>query len=176
MGINRVEGIILGGIIGFIFVIIKVGDLFLCGLGVMCLIYLCNLFKIKLVVVVCVIFLVIYLGVGNSDFVYYFLYRVLDIFVGVLFGVFVNYYVVRLNYLNSVIDEFKKIEEFLMLFIEDKIFRKENLNVEKFEEEVEKLEEIYLKFIDELDYSLSEINIEKIENVLRICREIYFYM
>ncbi len=49
-----------------------------------------------------------------------------------------------------------------MLLIEDKILRKENLNVEKFEEEVEKLEEIYSKLIDELDYSLSETNIEKL--------------
>lgn len=49
-----------------------------------------------------------------------------------------------------------------MLLIEDKIMRKENLNVEKFEEEVEKLEEIYSKLIDELDYSLSETNIEKL--------------
>ncbi len=62
-----------------------------------------------------------------------------------------------------------------MLLIEDKILRKENLNVEKFEEEVEKLEEIYSKLIDELDYSLSETNIEKIENALRICRNTFSY-
>ncbi|HBG1230976.1 TPA: FUSC family protein [Clostridioides difficile] len=175
-GINRVEGTILGGIIGFIFAIIKAGDPFLCGLGVMCSIYLCNLFKIKSVVVACVTFLAIHLGVGNSDPVYYSLHRVLDTSVGVLFGVLVNYYVARPNYLNSVIDEFKKIEELSMLLIEDKILRKENLNVKKFEEEVEKLEEIYSKLIDELDYSLSETNIEKIENALRICREIHFHM
>lgn len=107
-GINRVEGTILGGIIGFIFAIIKAGDPFLCGLGVMCSIYLCNLFKIKSVVVACVTFLAIHLGVGNSDPVYYSLHRVLDTSVGVLFGVLVNYYVARPNYLNSVIDEFKK--------------------------------------------------------------------
>ena len=95
----------------------------------MCSIYLCNLFKIKSVVVACVTFLAIHLGVGNSDPVYYSLHRVLDTSVGVLFGVLVNYYVARPNYLNSVIDEFKKIEELSMLLIEDKILRKENLNV-----------------------------------------------
>ena len=176
-GINRVKGTILGGIIGFVIVLIKPGSPILCGLGVMSTIYLCNMLKInKSVVVACVTFLSIHLGITDSNPAQYSFFRVLDTSIGVVIGIFINYILARPDYLDSTKNEFKEIEIMAIGFIEAKVVNKENLNIKQFEKKIKRVESIYSKLVDELDYKRGNINIEKLENTIDICREIYFHM
>ena len=176
-GLSRVKGTVLGGIIGFLIVLIKPGSPILCGFGVMSTIYLCNMLKInKSVVVACVTFLSIHLGIIDSNPAQYSFFRVLDTSIGVVIGIFINYILARPDYLDSTINEFKEIERMTVEFIEAKIVNKENLNIKRFEKKIKRVESVYSKLVDELNYKKSNINVEKIENTISICREIYFHM
>lgn len=176
-GFNRVKGTIMGGLIGFLFALIKPGDALLCGLGVMCTIYFCNILKINSVVVACVTFLAIHLGVGTSNPVYYSIHRVIDTSVGVIIGVVINYLIAKPNYLKKTIIEFKNIEKSAINLIECKILNNEKLDINLFKKDIMQLEKIYSKLNDELNYSIKDdIDIKNLERSLEICMEIYFHM
>lgn len=176
-GMNRVKGTILGGIIGFLIVLINPGGIILSGLGVMITIYVCNILKLnKAIVVACVTFLSIHLGIIDSNPAEYSFFRVLDTSIGVIVGVLINYCIVRPNYLHSTINEFKEIERLTVKFLESKIVNKEAFNIKQLEKEIKKVESVYSKLVDELDYSIKNIDIENLESTIGICREIYFHM
>jgi uncharacterized membrane protein YgaE (UPF0421/DUF939 family) len=177
VGLNRVKGTIVGGIIGFLFALIQPGEPILCGLGVMLTIYVCNMLKINSVVVACVTFLAIHLGVGTYNPAYYSFHRVIDTSVGVIIGVVVNYLIARPNYLGKTINEFKNIENSAINLIECKILNEEKLDINLFKTNIQQLEKIYSKLTDELSYgSKNNTDIENLEKSIGICREIYFHM
>lgn len=176
-GINRVKGTILGGIIGYLIVLIDPGNSILCGIGVMATIYVCNLFKLnKSIVVACVTFLSIHLGIIDSNPAQYSFHRVLDTSIGVVVGVLINYIIARPDYLDSTINEFKQIEKLTVEFIESKIVNKASFEIKKLEKEIKKVESVYSKLVDELNYSRNDVDIEKLGSALCISREIYFHM
>lgn len=176
-GLNRVKGTIVGGILGFLFALIQPGDPILCGIGIMLTIYMCNLFKISSVVVSCVTFLAIHLGVGTYNPAYYSIHRVIDTSVGVVIGVVTNYLILRPNYLGKTINEFKNIEKSAINLIESKIVNEENLDINIFKTNIQQLDKIYSKLTDELDYGIKRnTDIENLEKSINICREIYFHM
>jgi uncharacterized membrane protein YgaE (UPF0421/DUF939 family) len=175
-GFNRVAGTILGGIIGFLFALIKPGDPFLCSIGIIITIYICNLLKANTIVVGCVTFLAIHLGVGTSDPVYYSIHRVLDTSVGVVFGVVVNYVLARPNYFDNTLDKFKMIENMTLEWVKNRIVDKEEKDASEIKEVIQILESIYSKYLDEVDYSLSQANVDILEKTINTCREIYFHM
>lgn len=175
-GFNRVAGTILGGLIGFLFALIKPGDPFLCGLGIILTIYVCNLINDKSIVISCVTFLAIHLGVGSNDPVMYSINRVWDTSVGVILGVAVNYIFARPNYFDNTLDKFKMIEEITLDWLKTRIIDKEEVDASELKDVIQKLEKIYSKYLDELNYSLSQKNVETLEKTINICREIYFHM
>ena len=46
-GFGRIKGTIIGGIVGYLSVLISPGNPIICGLGAMLTIYLCNLLKLN---------------------------------------------------------------------------------------------------------------------------------
>ncbi|MGL4912661.1 MAG: FUSC family protein [Romboutsia sp.] len=176
-GMNRVKGTILGGIIGFLIVLINPGGIILSGIGVMATIYACNILKLnKAILVACVTFLSIHLGIIDTNPAQYSFFRVLDTSIGVVIGVLINYIIARPNYLHSTINEFKEIERLTVEFIESKIVNKDSFNIKKLEKEIKRVDSVYSKLVDELDYSRNNVDLEKLENTIDICREIYFHM
>lgn len=176
-GITRVKGTTLGGILGFLIVLLAPGNPILCGLGVMVTIYLCNLLNLnKGIVVACVTFLSIYLGVIDSTPAKYSFYRVLDTSIGVIVGVFVNYIIARPDYLDNIFNDFKEIEILTKEFIEFKILKEGSFSIHKLQKYISKAEGSYVKLIDELNYNRNDINKEKIKETLKLCREIYFHI
>ncbi|MEG2787005.1 MAG: aromatic acid exporter family protein [Romboutsia sp.] len=177
VGLNRVKGTIIGGIIGFLFALIQPGEPILCGLGVMLTIYTCNVLKINSVVVACVTFLAIHLGVGTYNPAYYSFHRVIDTSVGVVIGVVINYLIARPNYLDKTIHEFKNIEKSSIQLIETKILNAEELDINLFKKDIQQLEKIYSKLTDEISYGgKNDTDLDNLEKSISICREIYFHM
>ncbi|CEN92754.1 membrane protein [[Clostridium] sordellii] len=177
VGLNRVKGTIVGGIIGFLFALIQPGEPVLCGIGIMLTIYTCNMLKISSVVVSCVTFLAIHLGVGTYNPAYYSIHRVIDTSVGVIIGVVTNYLIARPNYLAKTVSEFKNIEKSAIQLIESKIVNEEDLDINVFKKNIQQLDKIYSKLTDELDYGgKNDADIENLEKSISICREIYFHM
>lgn len=176
-GFNRIKGTIIGGIIGFLMLLIKPGDPILCGIGVITTIYICNILKLNTAIVVAnVTFASIYLGVIDNDPAIYSFHRVLDTSIGVMTGIGVNYLLARPNYLGNFKNELKKFEKMTLEAIKDKILEEKELNITKFEKESKKLEGIYKKLLDELKYSKDEIDTDRIKEAMNICKEIYSHI
>lgn len=175
-GLGRVKGTAIGGLLGFIFVLISPGNPVLAGLGAIIIIYVHNLLKLKSIVVSCMTFFIIHLGRVEGSAALYSISRVLDTSVGVVIGVLVNYLIVRPDYLESTINELNRVEKTAVKLLETKILKKEKINVDKLTKQVKKLEGVYGKLLEELDYSKNTIDIENLDMTVSICKEICIHM
>lgn len=175
-GLGRVKGTAIGGIVGYIFLLISPGNPILAGLGVMIIIYIHNILSLKSIVVSCMTFFIIHLGRVEGSAALYSISRVVDTSVGVVIGVLINYLIVRPDYLESTINEINRAEKTATKLLETKIIKKESIYVEKLTKQVKKLENVYSKLIDELDYSKNTIDIEKLDKTVSVCKEICIHM
>ena len=100
LGFNRVKGTMIGGLVGFLCVLISPGNPILAGIGIMTTIYSCTALGINSgIIVSSVTFLSIHLGIIDSNPAYYSIQRVMDTSVGVVIGVIINYILARPDYL-----------------------------------------------------------------------------
>ncbi len=176
-GFNRIKGTIIGGIVGYLSVLINPGGPIFCGLGAMLTIYLCNLLKLNnAITVASVTFVSIHMGIIVSDPARYSIFRVIDTSIGVLVAIVINYLIARPDYLTMLNNEFIKLEKISKDFVKTKIINKENINISKFEKDVKKLDTIYKKLEDELDYTRDEVDLENIKQNVSVCKEIYYHM
>lgn len=176
MGSQRVLGTLIGGIVGFLLVLISPADPILCGIGIMIVIKCCETLKLSSLVVSSVTFFSLYLGYINSTPLVYSVQRVIDTSVGVIMGLIINYIVARPNYYNSAMDEFIKIKSLFKENIKFIVMGNRNLQIDEIEEKINNSEKIYSKLIDELNYSSKNINLDFIDEALDICRQIYFHI
>ena len=119
LGFNRVKGTMIGGLVGFLCVLISPGNPILAGIGIMTTIYSCTALGINSgIIVSSVTFLSIHLGIIDSNPAYYSIQRVMDTSVGVVIGVIINYVLARPDYLEITDKSYNK------LFINQKQFEK----------------------------------------------------
>lgn len=152
---SRVLGTLLGGLIGFLSVLFFNGNIILATLGVILIIYTCNILKISdSSAIASVTFISICLGIGNNNPLNYSIMRTIDTLVGVIISLVVNYAISRKRYIKylwssfnvayndclNVIHSMVKNTDFSSLYIK--------LNNKHFE-----LEEYYNQLIDEIPYS-----------------------
>lgn len=176
-GFDRIKGTIIGGIVGYLSVLISPGNPIICGLGAMLTIYLCNLLKLNnAITVASVTFVSIHMGIIVSDPARYSIFRVIDTSIGVLVALVINYLIARPDYLTMLNNEFIRLEKVSKDFVKAKIINKENVNISKFEKDVKKLDTVYKKLEDELDYTKDEVDLENIKQNVNVCKEIYYHM
>lgn len=175
-GLGRVKGTAIGGIVGFIFLLISPGNPILAGLGVMIIIYSQNVLKLNSLVVSCMTFFIIHLGKVEGSAAWYSISRVLDTSIGVVIGVLVNYLIVRPDYLENTIKEIDRVEKTAVELLESKILKKEGIHVDKLKKQVNKLEHTYDNFIAELDYSKITINVDNLDKTVKLCKKICTHM
>ncbi|QJA07721.1 hypothetical protein HF520_01625 [Romboutsia sp. CE17] len=177
VGINRLKGTFIGGVIGFLFVLIRPGDPILSCLAVITTIYVCNILKInKSITIACVVCCSILLGVDSTNPVYYSIHRIVDTSIGVIIGVGVNYFIYRPNYLESIYNEIKVIENTSIKLLKREIEKGNNVDISLLKDEITKLEELYKNFLDELEYSNDEIDNESINKTIAKCKQIYLHL
>lgn len=176
MGFQRVFGTMIGGLVGFLLVLISPANPFLCGLGIMVVIKCCEVFKLSSLVVSSVTFFSLYLGYINSDPVTYSIQRVIDTSVGVIMGLIINYSVARPNYYDNTVKEFTKIKSLFKECIRLIAINDRELKVNEIEQRINKSEAVYSKLIDELNYSQGESDLAVIDKSLDITRQIYFHI
>lgn len=177
VGLNRLKGTFIGGIIGFIFVLIRPGDPILSCLGIITTIYICNILKINnSVTIACVVYCAIYLSIGDADPISYSISRILDTSVGVIVGVAVNYFIYRPNYLKSIYKEIRVIEKTSIKLLKSEIEKGAHADISSLKREITRLEALYKNFLEELEYSNYEVNDEEINNTIKRCKEIYLHL
>lgn len=91
-GVNRMQGTILGAIIGLIFSSIRKGNPFLISLGSIIIIAFCNKFKLKKAIVISnTVFIAIMINLSDKTPLEYSFFRLLDTLLGIVISVMVNY-------------------------------------------------------------------------------------
>lgn len=176
-GLDRLGGTFIGGLIGFLFVLIKPGDPILACIGIITTIYVCNLLKINdSITIACVVFCAIQINIGAANPLEYSAHRIIDTSIGVIVGVCVNYYICRPNYLDRIYNEIKIIESTSIELLKLEIEKGVHANMAPLKKEISKLEGLYKNFLDELEYSNEEIDDVNIKDTIKKCRQIYLHL
>ncbi|MCC3866018.1 FUSC family protein [Terrisporobacter petrolearius] len=176
MGTQRVFGTLIGGLIGFLLVLISPANPVLCGIGIMLVIKCCNMFKLSSLVVSSVTFLSLYLGYVDRAPLLYSIQRIIDTSIGVIMGLIINYSVARPNYYDNTINEFEKIKSLCEESLRNIVIGKRDLQLDSIENKIKTSETIYSKLIDELNYSKGSFNLDIIDKSLDLCRQIFFHI
>jgi len=177
VGLNRLKGTFIGGLIGFLFVLIHPGDPIISCLGIITTIYICNILKInKSITIACVVYCAINLNIGDANPIVYSLSRILDTSIGVIVGVAVNYFIYRPNYLESIYKEIRIIEETSIKLLKSEIEKGEHADISSLKNEITRLEGLYKNFLEELEYSSEDIENKEITNTIKRCKQIYLHL
>lgn len=173
LGFNRVKGTMIGGLVGFLCVLIKPGDPILCGLGIMATIYGCTILGINSgIIVSSVTFLSIHLGIIESNPAYYSIHRVMDTSVGVIIGVIINYILARPDYLELTDKNLNNARQIVGESVKSGIINNGDFDRERLRKTISKLESIYPKLVDEMKYTKNQVDIEIIENEILLYKSI----
>ena len=176
-GLNRLKGTFIGGLIGFIFVLIHPGNPILSCLGIITTIYICNVLKINnSISIACVVYCAIYLGVGTNNPIAYSFHRIVDTSIGILIGVCVNYFIYRPNYLGRIYNEIREIENTSIILLKSEIEKGNHVDISSLKNEITKLEGLYKNFLDELEYSNDEVDNKSINKTINKCKQIYLHL
>lgn len=177
VGLNRLKGTFIGGLIGFLFVLIHPGDPIISCLGIITTIYICNILKInKSITIACVVYCAINLNIGDANPIVYSLSRILDTSIGVIVGVAVNYFIYRPNYLESIYKEIRIIEKTSIKLLKSEIEKGEHADISSLKSEITRLEGLYKNFLEELEYSSEDIENKEINNTIKRCKQIYLHL
>lgn len=177
VGLNRLKGTFIGGLIGFLFVLIHPGDPIISCLGIITTIYICNILKInKSITIACVVYCAINLNIGDANPIVYSLSRILDTSIGVIVGVAVNYFIYRPNYLESIYKEIKIIEKTSIKLLKSEIEKGEHADISSLKSEITRLEGLYKNFLEELEYSSEDVENKEITNTIKRCKQIYLHL
>lgn len=176
-GLDRLKGTFIGGLIAIIFVIINPGNPILSCLGIITTIYICNILKINnSISIACVVYCSIYLGVGTNSLLEYSFHRMIDTSIGIIIGVCVNYFIYRPNYLNSIYQEIREIENTSMELLKIEIEKGNDVDISALKKELTKLESLYKNFLAELEYSNDEVDDKSINKTINRCKQIYLHL
>ncbi len=177
LGFERIKGTMLGGLIGFLCVLIKPGDPILAGLGIMATIYGCTTLNIKSgIVVSSVTFLLVHLGIIDSTPAYYSISRVIDTSVGVIIGIAINYILARPDYCEITDKSLTNAKKVVIECVKSRMVDNESFNREKLRKKITKLENIYSKLLDEAKYSKGDVNFESVKFEILLYKEINHHM
>jgi uncharacterized membrane protein YgaE (UPF0421/DUF939 family) len=104
-GKNRMLGTMVGALIGLVSAIIMPGNIILCGIGIILVIFICDKLNWnKSLVIACIVFCAIMTNLKGRNPYLYSLNRLLDTFLGITSAMLVNYFILPPNY-------FKKLQE-----------------------------------------------------------------
>ena len=176
-GLDRLKGTFIGGLIGFLFILISPGNPILSCLGIITTIYICNVLNINdSIGIACVVYCAIYLGVGTNSPIAYSFHRIVDTSVGIIIGVCVNYFIYRPNYLSSIYNEIKEIENTSISLLKSEIEKGNSIDISSLKNEITRLEKLYENFLDELEYSNNDFDYKRINKTINRCRQIYLHL
>lgn len=154
VGRNRMLGTILGAMVGVVFYFIDPRSVIIMGIGIMVVIYMCNLLGWnKSVSIAGIVFCVIMTNLDGRDPVFYALNRIFDTFIGITIAVLVNYFIKPIDNYNNIEDRLIKIRCELNKLVQDKVIRDLDIgleNIEKYIAGVKKdIDDIHMNYKNE---------------------------
>lgn len=141
-GINRIIGTFIGALIGVLFAYIQTQNMFLMGLGVILIIYVCDYLQWDSTTsIACLVFASIMVGVKGSPAFIYSVHRLLDTFIGIVVATIINNYVFNPNMTQLFINKAKNIKEDLLNIANNENFSESKNELKKIELELNDMKE-----------------------------------
>ena len=178
VGRNRLLGTFIGALIGFFFAIINPNSLFLLGIGIMIIIYICNLLKWNSSISIAgVAFCAIMINLGGDNAFSYSYNRLFDTFLGIIVSILVNYFVFPPNYFNELL---KTSEELICYINEFSTLEVENLklvNTKDFYERIKSLESLYKNYTSEFKIkNTDQIKLSNVSKIIEISKDLHSHL
>lgn len=143
-GKYRMMGTFVGAGAGLAFATIQPENIWLCALGTIVAIYICNLLKWnKSIPIAIIVFLAIMLNLQGDSPLHYSINRIIDTLIGVGVAVMVNYLVFPPKY-EINIRRARRLLSKEMVYIVDQLMAKKEFNLKKLRAQLRKLE----KYLD----------------------------
>lgn len=148
VGANRMLSTFVGAIVGLLFSLLLPQNPFFVGIGVIIVIYICNLKNWhKAVQLAAMVFIAIALN-EESKLTYTF-YRIVDTFIGIIVGMFVNYFIFTPNSERNIIDSIEVIYNDCKEIIYRLVWKQEEVQLGELKSHINRLLENYDALIND---------------------------
>ncbi len=174
-GVDRMFSTILGGIIALVFSLVAPENPIFIGLGIIIIIYLCNLFGWKQSVTLSgMVFLSIILNYEEGSRVDYAFYRTLDTLFGLVVGTLINYFVMPPNLGEKMVESVHKMYHQVKDIIGAIIWKEEGVELESLRRDLVIIEENYNLLKKEIKLNLYKSDtLHNLENIFDLLENIY---
>lgn len=178
VGRDRMRGTILGAIIALLFSLVAPENPLFIGIGIMIIIYICNLLQLKKSTQLStIVFLSIILNYEEGSRIGYALYRTLDTLIGLIIGTLINYFILPPDIENTLIKGMDSLYIYSKDMIEEIIFNEQKNSLEKFKEDLITMDEDYKILKRDNKLNLHETcNISGFQRVLKLFETIYYHL
>ncbi|QZY54159.1 FUSC family protein [Crassaminicella profunda] len=158
VGKNRMMGTSVGAFIGLMFASIQPNNVLLCGLGIIVVIYICNLLKWnKSITIAGIVFMAIMVNLDGQSPIRYSVNRIIDTFIGISVALVVNYLFFPYDYKHKILKGYNTITSKASLIINQMICLGMNVDLGDLKREIGDLNK-------ELDVCSTEYRLKKDEN------------
>lgn len=177
-GINRMIGTFIGALVGFLFALISPGNAFLCMLGIICVIYLCNIAKAnKSIAIACIVFIAIMTNLKDITPFTYSIFRLFETFMGITISVIVNYIFIPPNFTESLYKNSNKLMESIFQLTKDKLIFNTEINIFKLDKQISNLKTLLNSYLRESKYTKKhQHNIAESKELLKLCEKAYNHL
>lgn len=167
-GVNRMLSTFVGAIIGLLFSILLPQNPWVIGIGVIIVIYICNIKNwTKAVQLAAMVFIAI--ALNQESKLSYTLYRIVDTFIGIIVGMFVNYFISTPNSQRNIIDSIEIIYNECKEIIYRLVWKQEDVNLSELKLDISKLGENYNALINDSNLSpFKEKDFYSYKNIISI--------
>lgn len=176
VGKNRMLGTVTGALIGLTFSSISPNNPFLCGLGIVIIIYICNLLKWdKSISIACIVFIGIMINLTNKTPLYYSIHRTLDTFIGIIVAVLINMFIKPPAYEKQIIVGCKTIVKHFSKIPTEKIYFHHKVDIKKLKNQINNLENNFNAYKKEI---LKTKNLDEgyIDVLIKIFNQTYTHL
>lgn len=177
-GKNRMKGTFIGAVIGFLLALISPGNIILSALGVMLIIYICNIFESqKSINIACVVFIAIMVNLNDQNPLSYSSFRLIETFIGIIVAVLVNYFVYPPKYLDTLHEMKKTLVQSIFSLFKKEIYNNEAIELGILNNQISDFDDLLKSYITEITpkkEGMSEI--EELEKVLKLSKKAYSHL
>ena len=174
-GVDRMFSTILGGIIALLFSLVAPENPFFIALGIIIIIYLCNVFDWKQSVQLSgMVFLSIILNYEEGSRVDYAFYRTVDTLFGLVIGTLINYFVLPPNLEDKMVDSVQKMYSQVKDMVGAIIWKEEGAELDSLRKDLVEIEENYNLLKKEAKLNLYKSHtLDNLEIIFELLENIY---
>jgi uncharacterized membrane protein YgaE (UPF0421/DUF939 family) len=177
-GINRMIGTFIGALVGFLFALISPGNALLCMIGIICVIYLCNIAKVnKSVAIACIVFIAIMTNLKDITPFTYSIFRLFETFIGIVISVTVNYIFIPPNFTEPLYENSNKLVDNILKIAETKLIFNVVIDLPKLNKQILDFKVLCNSHLKERKYNKNlNHNIDESKELLDLCEKAYNHL